>query len=125
MLRLIGVQNRRNVVLRVHGGKQHAGHGEHIGHPLVRQFGEPVLDHRGREFEKTVLDGDIPGPFADRDRQFFELGDSAFVAAATVALAVSLGLVSALVVVVVRRSRSPAKPTMAEVAHLVVHVDEI
>ena len=79
------VQHRRNVVLCVTGREQHAGHGENVVDPLIDQLAQPVLDHRRGEFQKPVFDGNAVGPFAYRDRQFFELGNRAFIAAAMAA----------------------------------------
>ena len=76
--------------------EQHARHREHIRDTLIGQLAEPVLDHRGREFEKSVFDGYIARPCADRDGQFFKLRNRAFIAAAMAANHDSCGQLSLL-----------------------------
>ena len=55
MLGGIGVQDRRDIILRMTGGKQHARHGKNVIDALLAKLVEPGLDHRGGEFEISIL----------------------------------------------------------------------
>src|SRR3546814_10765531 len=55
MLRLVGVQHRRNVVLGVAGGEQHARHGEAARHAPGAQLVETLADDRRGEFQEAAL----------------------------------------------------------------------
>ena len=52
----IGVQHRRDVVLGVHRGEQHARHREDAVAARLAQPVEPVADHRVGEFQIAVVD---------------------------------------------------------------------
>ena len=85
VLRLIGVEHRRDVVLGVAGGEQHARHGEHVGHAAFAQLVETVADDRSRELEEAELDIPSRQALSDTTRQRFELGHGVGIAAAVAA----------------------------------------
>ncbi len=55
MLGGIGVEHRRNVILRMSGGKQHAGHRQDMRHTLFAKLVETGLDHRCGKFEIAIF----------------------------------------------------------------------
>jgi len=85
MLRLIGIENRRDVVLGVTGGKKHPGDGEDAIDALRAQLVEAFADHRPREFEKAESGRIVGKPSGYPLRQRLELADRCIVAAAVAA----------------------------------------
>lgn len=55
MLGGIGVQHRRDVVLGVHRGEQHAGDGEDVVTARISQIVQPVPHDGVGEFEVTIV----------------------------------------------------------------------
>src|SRR3546814_9409691 len=82
MLRLVGVQHRRNVVLGVAGGEQHARHGEAARHAPGAQLVETLADDRRGEFQEAALHRVLRQAGADAAGDGLELADRSLVATA-------------------------------------------
>ena len=85
ILRGVGIQNRRDVVLHVTCSKQHARYGKHPRDALIAQFVEPVANDRRRELEIAILDRRIRHQFAQAFRNLRELAYGPFITAAMAA----------------------------------------
>ena len=85
ILRLIGVEHRRDIVLGVAGGEKHARHREHSRHALVAQPVEAGMDHRIAEFQIAIFDGRLRIAFLQPLRDLGEFARRVLVAAAMAA----------------------------------------
>ena len=56
MLGGIGIENGRDIVLRMSGGEQHARDGQHMCHALFPKFVQTGFDDRRRKFQIAVFD---------------------------------------------------------------------
>ncbi len=74
----VGVQHGRDVVLGMHRGEQHAGHGENTFAASFAQLIEAVADHGVRKFEVAVFGlpvvGQIRGQLVGQRREFVHRG---------------------------------------------------
>ena len=82
VLRLVGVEHRRYVVLGVACGKQHARHGEDLVDAVRPEPVEPVREHRIGEFQIAVADRPSRKPRLQNLGQVGEFADGVLVAAA-------------------------------------------
>src|SRR5262249_10445165 len=85
VLRLVGVQDRGDVVLGMTRGEEHAGHRQNPVHAPGLQAVEPVADDRLREFEKAVIRRILRQALADARGPRLEFLDRLRIAAAMAA----------------------------------------
>ncbi len=85
ILRGIGIEHRRDIVLHMPRGEQHARHGEDTRDALIPQLVETIADNRRGEFQITILDRRIGHEFAQAIRNAGELCYGALIAAAMAA----------------------------------------
>ena len=85
VLRLVGVEDGRDIVLGMAGGEQHARHRENAGAALCAQPVEAVLDHRVGEFEIAVFHRPVGKAGLEPLGKLCEFTDRTAVAAAVAA----------------------------------------
>ena len=83
IVRFIFIEHGSNVIFHMVGGKQHAGHGQDMVHPLIAEGIQTRADNRCREFQKSVFHWIFREPFGELDLQGGEFSDC-FLAPATV-----------------------------------------